>query len=357
MKFVDFINTTEHRQEYDEIVSLGFNCAVAFALKDLYLRNKSYPLDWGRVVEEKDEIGFRRKVEFLCTNFKDFINEQDLYIFSDNKNEENKKHMAVHNSFNGMHFFHDFPKGKTIADVYPDVKEKYERRIERLMDLINSDKKICFVFYAGLAKLPMAEIIYSTEIFYKIFPKRNVDFLILQNDPDIGDEVVYENLSDNVRRILFYNGPNDKTVQLEMSKIVPNIRRILNALVKAGDKKTDFSTNELNSNNRVDDIITNPKPDFKGMISFGPYAPVDSGAHSVVVKYDLTANYRAFFDVACDLGKIVVPKTELPHDTNSFKFDFNLNKNVSDLEVRFYCEPTEIIDENNRFKLFGIHID
>ena len=77
----------------------------------------------------------------------------------------------------------------------------------------------------------------------------------------------------------------------------------------------------------------------------------------MTVNYKLTKNYRAFVDIACDKGTIAVQKIELPHNQKQFKFDFTLDKNVVDLEVRFYCEQMEHVDENNKFKLFGIRVD
>ena len=130
---------------------------------------------------------------------------------------------------------------------------------------------------------------------------------------------------------------------------------------KTGDvceyQKNYFNADKLSSKYLVNGVIINPTPDFKGMISFGPYTPVKVGNHTVSVDYKLTNNYRAFVDVAYNQGKVVLQKVELPHDTNNFQFDFKLNKNVKDVEVRFYCEPMEKIDRKNKFQLFGIHID
>ena len=297
-----------------------------------------------------------RSIELICTNFKDFINEQDLYIYSDNREEEKDPYIIVYNSFNGMRYRHDFPKGKTITESYSEVKEKYDRRIKRLMDLINSDKKVCFVFYSGVAKLPKAGIMYSTEMFYKIFPKRNVDFLILQNDLDIGDEVVYEELSDNIRHISFYNGPYSEDFQGNIYNISLRIKQVSCAVV-TNSKPKKFLAQRLNSIYHQNDIITNPTPDFTGMVSFGPYTCLLKGKHNVTVDFELTENYRAFFDICDNFGDILIPKIELPHNKNQFKFDFHLDKCAGNLEVRFYCEPIEKIDENNKFQLFGIQID
>ena len=347
MKYNDFINSTEHQRIYDEIVPMGIGCEMTFA--------NSYPLDWGRAAESDDQIGFRRKMEFLCTGFKDFINESDLCIGADNSENEHDQNMRVFNGFNGMHFFHDFPKGKTIAESYPFVKEKYDRRIKRLMALINSNKKICFCFCSLFSELPKSQIVYSTSLFYKIFPDSNADFLILQNDLSIGDDIIYEELSKHVRRIVFGEELSDAMNALKSGTF--KLKQLLNAMIMPIDKKTNFNAVELISNYHDGDIITNPTSDYKGIISFGPYVPLDSGNHTVTVDYELTDNYNGFVDVACDKGKIIVPKIELPHNQKQFKFDFKLDKNVVDLEVRFFGVPRDATDKTNKFKLIGIRID
>ena len=121
--------------------------------------------------------------------------------------------------------------------------------------------------------------------------------------------------------------------------------------------KTNFTAKELSSKYLNGNVITNPTPDFKGIVSFGPYTPMYSGNHTVTVNYKLTKNYRAFVDVARDKGKTVMQRIELPHNTDSFKFEFSLDEYAKDLEVRFFCEPMEKIDKRNKFKLFGISFD
>ena len=352
MKYTDFINSNKYIHEYDEIISFGFNCNTATALDRIGIRKKSYPLDWVRFVEETSnaELGFCGRIALICAKFKDFINKSNLYVAYDNQDKPQEQHLGVYNNYNGLRYLHDFLKGKTIAESYPEVKAKYDRRIKRFMNLINSGKKICFIFHSGVAPLSIAAIKYSTSIFYKIFPKSNVDFLILQNDLNIGDKVVYKKISNNICCVSFYSGSYEAAIKQDNADpIIDKLKFVIRALVK----KSCFSGAELNSNYRNGDIVTNPTPDFNGMVSFGPYMLVLQGNHTVSIDYKLTDNYRAFVDVVCDKGRIILPKTELPHNTDKHILDFTLDKMVPDLEVRFYCEPTEKINnsffENNKW--------
>ena len=55
MKYEDFINSTKYRREYDEILSLGFNCHTSTSLRQAGLQCKSYPLDWVRFVDINEQ--------------------------------------------------------------------------------------------------------------------------------------------------------------------------------------------------------------------------------------------------------------------------------------------------------------
>ena len=48
-----------------EIVSLGSNCAVAYQLKELQLRNQAYPFDWAKV-------SLNSLIKVLENNFTDY---------------------------------------------------------------------------------------------------------------------------------------------------------------------------------------------------------------------------------------------------------------------------------------------
>ncbi len=358
MKYDDFINSVKYQKDYDEVISMGFNCWTSRALRRLYLQSSSYPLDWIRCIEEEthDVLGVRRRLEVICSGFQDFFNESDLYIGDDEIEDPIKQpHRVVLNRFNGMCFFHDFPKGKTIAESYPEIKAKYDRRIKRFMDLLNSGKKICFVVYAGLGKLPEAMVKYPISIFYKIFPNANVDFVILQNDLEIGDGIIYEEISDKIRRVYFYNGPYDNSFQGEYSKICLKLKHVINALVAKKEKNIRLS--DLAGKCFDGKIVTNPVHDYKGFLSFGPYTVLSANDYNIIVDYELTENYDVFVDVCCNCGKnILFSQTALPHNQKQFNFDLHLDNLVSDLEVRFFGKPKDFEDKNNKFKLFGIKI-
>ena len=127
-------------------VSLGSSCSVAYQLQKLNKRNIAYPFDWLRC-ETLDNI-----TNCFGNNFSDFItschivSKSDKFPLSTNDdfpcidNQSKAISLCMQNKYN-MKFYHDFTDGSDMDTI--DLK--YQRRINRLLDLIKSDNEICFV--------------------------------------------------------------------------------------------------------------------------------------------------------------------------------------------------------------------
>lgn len=127
-------------------ISLGSSCSVAYQLQQLRLRKEAYPFDWVRTP------GLNTVVQLLKAKFDGFIDtvvqtsvsdkfpvsDSDDFPFDDNKISE--KSIIMKNKYNVV-FYHDFCENTNLDEI----KGKYERRINRLYDVINGDNEICFV--------------------------------------------------------------------------------------------------------------------------------------------------------------------------------------------------------------------
>lgn len=107
------------------IISLGINCAPAAALRSMGIREKALPFDW----INSNINGFE---ECFKTGFKDF--HKNLRINNNNTIIFDKYYFE---------YLHDYPLNeidKKIVDnwqhYYPDIFAKYERRIQRFLDIM-----------------------------------------------------------------------------------------------------------------------------------------------------------------------------------------------------------------------------
>ena len=123
-------------------ISLGSTCSVAYQLDKHNLRVNAYPFDWLKCTSLK------MITKCIQENFKDFldvikIRESDKHpilttdTFNDSSNDIS---MVMRNTYD-MEFYHDFSANSNLDDI----KEKYDRRIKRFIDIINSGNEIIFV--------------------------------------------------------------------------------------------------------------------------------------------------------------------------------------------------------------------
>ena len=143
-------------------ITLGIDCQPTFALKQLDLRKYALPFDWLT-------SNANMTVECIKDDFKFFHKELKF----DSNNVLCDKY--------GFGFAHDYPLKKegepapvdNWMDYNADVIEKYERRIKRFNDILNSDTPIIAIY-----KGPKEDIQYFKQIFQEKYNKTNIVYII-----------------------------------------------------------------------------------------------------------------------------------------------------------------------------------
>lgn len=130
-------------EKFDLIFGIGENCDTSLILRHFELQLCSYPLDWVRGGT------LANRIELLCSNFEDFFNKEDLKQVDNAKNPDTNVYF---NKKNNLHFVHDFLASESFEKNYSDVKNKYQRRIERLFSKIEQSRKVLVVYIAKNAE-------------------------------------------------------------------------------------------------------------------------------------------------------------------------------------------------------------
>lgn len=159
------------------IITVGYDCSPAAALRNVGLRQFALPFDW--VVSSIDSLE-----QCLSENFVRFHTNLRL-------NESKKRLIDAY----GFEFPHDYPlstttnldmigkgaygeqDGSTICDNWMDyyqiIKDKYNRRMERFMSIVRDDKPIIIMCRYNTIN----EIIRLQELFKKLYQKTNICFI------------------------------------------------------------------------------------------------------------------------------------------------------------------------------------
>ena len=181
--------------KYDLIFSMGEACSCSELIRSLNYQNYSYPFDWiaGCTFLERSKI--------LINEFKDFINKEDLEFlqFASITNNDVYK-----NKSNNLVFNHDFTSGVDFNEMYIKVKEKYNRRINRLLENIKNSQNILILYLETPIKnhpyINDNEIIEGFNLIKQKYPNKNIDLLYFTNLKD--KKIV--NLNNNIKRIYLY---------------------------------------------------------------------------------------------------------------------------------------------------------
>ena len=170
------------------------------------------------------------RCRILANRFERFIELQDLsYLHS----QEGNPCDTYHNNFNGINFNHDFLKGVPLEKSYPSVREKYDRRIHRLLSGIESSSSVLIVYLETPDNKPHdtdCHLVEGYNMLEKAFPGTSIDILyICHSTKKTSDEEV----SSHIRRI-YFDYRNEKEPEnsgaVDPKRLIPLMReyRLLN---------------------------------------------------------------------------------------------------------------------------------
>lgn len=179
-------------KKYDVIFSIGSACLCSQMLRRSGLQFCSYPFDWLAGCD------FSGRIDFLVSDFKDFFNREDFHFTGKDNADEHNPCDVYENNKTGIAFNHDFARGVPFDVSYPAVKAKYDRRINRLLNDIDSHKNILIVFTevpSGNSENINDDILISgyNKIIQR-FPNKNIDLLYISCTPNKSERQIGEHI-------------------------------------------------------------------------------------------------------------------------------------------------------------------
>lgn len=181
-------------KQYDCIFSLGEACFIAIALKKNGLRMFSGPFDW------MYGSNFKTRCDILISKFDNYFNKEDLEF---KEYREANKMVTYRNTRTDIHYNHDFHSDLPFDYEYDIVKEKYERRINRLLKIISKAKKV-LICYGDLANTKGGassdnEIIECVKKLNEVYAPAHIDMLYIRHNPKMKDgEVTFKSLNEHI---------------------------------------------------------------------------------------------------------------------------------------------------------------
>ena len=159
-------------KKFDLIVSIGEDCACTSYLRRFNLQKYSYPFDW------LSNASFETRISLLVNDFEGFLNPENIEFLDIENHTDCDSYMDIKSKF---HFYHDFKKGKTLEENYNIVKDKYNRRINRLYSQIDNSKNILFVWWSKDKIQDVEEIKNAYFSLKNKFNTKNISLLCIEN--------------------------------------------------------------------------------------------------------------------------------------------------------------------------------
>lgn len=169
--------------EYDFIFSIGENCFCADILNKNKLRITSSPFDWLTPNRDYCKENIISNLNIINNKFKDFLRKDDFIYLGDEKESGVKIYL---NNNTNLFYNHDFFIDNKFEDDYIKMKEIYQRRIERLLTELESDKKNLMVYieYYRLHNnyFNINELIDLLNAIRKTYNNENIDLLYIRHE-------------------------------------------------------------------------------------------------------------------------------------------------------------------------------
>lgn len=193
------------KKKYDLILPFGEACHTAHTLRKLKFRTMSCPFDW------MYGSNFEGRFKIILNKFEGFFNKEDLeFTRIDTQCDE------YINKRTQLYFNHDFPQGVDFNEYYPIVAKKYERRISRVLEILNKKSSVLLLYI----DLPTAKRTIEDEKIKELFsqlesvyPNAKIDLLYIKHDSNLKPkEVIYKKLTDSIMIAFCNNKSTDSKV-------------------------------------------------------------------------------------------------------------------------------------------------
>ena len=237
-------------KKFDLVFGIGQACACTRILRRAHLQYYSYPFDW------LAGSSLVQRATLVADEYNGFIDFDDLMPANSNNEAENCA--IYYNKKNGLVYNHDFKLNKSLEETYPAVREKYDRRIKRLLKQINESKKILVVYIQMPNNSEAVEdsvVKEAHDILQKKFCDKEITLLYLNCERGKNDYELRE-VTNNVIRTCF-----DYDAYLEKTPFLVNERRLERLFCKIM-----ISTKFMDRKNLVKRVCYRIKCFFRGRL-------------------------------------------------------------------------------------------
>lgn len=169
---------------YDFAFGLGRACACTQTMRRAGLQYLSLPWDWIAVdhfYQNSPDLPYR--IDIICNDFRGWFEREDFVYRGPNAGPGKDYYV---NEKTGVVFLHDFPKGVPLDESFPAIREKYERRVARFLQLVRSARGPILVVCMDspmASPTPLKDCLVARKRLAEHFPDAKFEFLKITLEP------------------------------------------------------------------------------------------------------------------------------------------------------------------------------
>ena len=147
-------------------------------MREAGLQFASFPFDW------VGSPGLMASVRMLETDFSGWLEKEDLELYDVRRAPLFSQ--VYRNSRTGFGFPHDFPISGGKEESYAAVRERYDRRIRRLMKTIGASRRVLAVYIERMIdpRLTDVELVEARQIMASRFPGACIELLYFHQEDE-----------------------------------------------------------------------------------------------------------------------------------------------------------------------------
>ena len=194
-------------KEYDLIFSIGGGCATSLQLRKRELQFLSFPFDWLFQVSSSTYSHILSLQKCFEDDFSNWLAKENMEnLVGDERGTSELEHQYKDKE-NGFRYIHDFHFSIDDEIEYLKVKEKHQRRIDRLLKTIQKSKKV-LLFLDRKYEIKIEDCESLLKSLKHKFPNTKFDFIAINFGAD-KQEIVYKNNITIYKYIRQYSDADD----------------------------------------------------------------------------------------------------------------------------------------------------
>ena len=197
--------------KYDLAIPLGEACSATESLREAGFQLLSFPHDWiapdnsGGDLSQHDLIHRARQ---LASRFRDWFLKEDLKLIG---HPPGGRKDIYANRSNGLVFNHDFLHGVDFDAAYPEIRARYRRRADRLLEILDSARRILIVRVERPGEklirpfpTPAEDCLEARRILSDAFPGKTFDIFLFAFERGRAEkDALEETLAPGITRLAF----------------------------------------------------------------------------------------------------------------------------------------------------------